>query len=228
MDWKYNTLWPDQFPPGAYREIEMMPRQKMVGNAAVCTHLNLWGFKPKGHTLADLGGVGPLVYLELVHSNIQNFEGLSRLGALRRLETHYCVKLEDAAGILEIADSLEWLHINQAKKFQLSDLVRLTNLRVLCLNVCGPLESLAFLREMPRLLDFRFVGTNVVDGDLTPLMDHPSLVSVGFMDKRHYNLRRKEVEAHLAGRAEECKEYVYRGPYRTFRYRGVGDEATHA
>jgi hypothetical protein len=223
MDWTHNTFWVDQFPPGTYRDVQMRPGQKAVEGDDGCPYLNLCGFKPKTHTLRDLTGAGPLISLELVHSNIHNFEGISRLGALKRLEAHYCVKLGDAAGILEIKDSLEWLHINQATKFRLTDVAKLTDLKVLCLNKCGPLESLAFLHQMPHLLDFRFVGTNVLDGDLTPLLEHPSLVSVGFLDKRHYNLRAKEVKAHFADRAEEAKVYVHRGEFRIFRYRGMGN-----
>jgi len=76
---------------------------------------------------------------------------------------------------------------------------------------------------MPNLLDFRFVGTNVIDGDLQPLFEHPSLVSVGFLNKLHYNYDEKEVEAHFADRGEKARIYVHKGPYRTFTYRGVGD-----
>ncbi|UUZ55315.1 hypothetical protein LP419_05935 [Massilia sp. H-1] len=75
---------------------------------------------------------------------------------------------------------------------------------------------------MPNLLDFRFVDTNVLDGDLTPLMNHPNLVNAYFLDKRHYNFKSVEVQQHLKERNEVAKEYLYRGEFRTYRYKAFG------
>jgi hypothetical protein len=77
------------------------------------------------------------------------------------------------------------------------------------------------VEDLPHLLDFRFVGTNVLDGDLTPLMKHPSLVTVGYMNKRHYNVSRQDIDAHLAARWEAERVYAYKGEWRTHTYRGL-------
>jgi hypothetical protein len=223
MDWTYNTLWTEQLPANTYRSVDLKVGQTKVEDATNYPYVVLSGFKPKSHSLTDLVGIASAQYLELIHSNIRTFNGISRLGGLKRLESHYCVKLEDGADLVELKGCLEWLHINQSKKFRFPNLHLLKNLKVLCLNSCGPLENLQFLKEMPNLLDFRFVGTNVIDGDLQPLFEHPSLVSVGFLNKRHYNYDEKEVEAHFADRGEKARIYVHKGPYRTFTYRGVGD-----
>ena len=65
---------------------------------------------------------------------------------------------------------------------------------------CAPLKNLDFLKNMPELLDFRFVGTNILNGDLTPLVEHPRLVNAGFLDKRHYSLKSSQVKLALAGK----------------------------
>ena len=222
MDWTYNTLWVDQLPPGSYFKSGLKRGQTVV-EAASHPYISLWGFQPKTQSLEDLVGIDSARYVELTHSNVRTLEGISRLGPLKRLELHYCVKLENDTGIMDLEKSLEWLHINMSKKSRFSDLQRLANLKVLCLNSCGPLESLRFLRDLPNLLDFRFVDTNVVDGDLTPLLEHPSLVSVGFLNKRHYNRREKELGVHFEKRAENARIYAHKGPWRTYKYRGVGD-----
>lgn len=223
MDWRYNTLWHDQLPAGAYKHVDLKPGQVKVDGAVGVQYVVIGGFKPKSHALADLVGVEEAIYLELIHSNIRSLEGIGKCGPIKRLEAHHCVKLEDGAALLDLRESLEWLHIDMSKKFSFPDIHHLKNLKVLCLNSCGALENLKFLYELPSLLDFRFVDTNVVDGDLTPLLDHPSLVSAGFLNKRHYNLSEREVKAHLAGREEEACSYVYKGQWETFTYWALGE-----
>lgn len=92
--------------------------------------------------------------------------------------------------------------------------------RTLCLNSCSALENLNFLNQFPNLLDFRFVDTNVLSGDLTPTLDHPTIRSVGFLNKRLYNIQEKKMAALLNEKngASEFKETIKNGKYETFRY----------
>lgn len=86
-----------------------------------------------------------LLYLELNWSNIHDFLGVEKMNKLKRLELHYCTKLQNDFGLSGLADTLEYLHINQSKKFVPNEeLFSLKNLRVLCLNSCGNLENLNF------------------------------------------------------------------------------------
>lgn len=219
MDWRYNTIWQDRLPAGAWGAFYLKPKQVQLEGGAEKQYFYIDGFKPKSNSLTDLVGVEGAVYLELIHSNILGFDGIGAFGPIRRLEVHHCVKLEDSAGLLELQQNLEWLHINTSRKFSFLDIHLLKNLKVLCLNSCGALESLKFLRKLPNLLDFRFVDTNVLDGDLTPLIEHPSLVTVGFQNKRHYNRTRGEIDEHFRARAEQECVYVYNGQWRTHTYR---------
>lgn len=96
----------------------------------------------------------------------------------------------------------------------------LKNLRVLCLNSCGNIENLNFLYQFPNLIDFRFVDTNVLDGDLTPILDPPTIRSVGFMNKRHYNIKEDKMDALLKDKngGEEFQTVIKCGKYETYRY----------
>lgn len=67
----------------------------------------------------------------------------------------------------------------------------------------------------PELRDFRFVNTSIVDGDLTPLMSHPTLVNAGFLNKRHYNYKAEHVDSHLLLRKAKAEVWVSKGQFFT-------------
>ena len=78
-------------------------------------------------------------------------------------------------------------------------------------------EGPVVLFEFPRLLDFRFVDTNVRSGDLSPLIAHQTLRSVGFMDKRHYNMTAAEVDRAFESKSNlTFQEFVSKGQWQTF------------
>ncbi|MEO0337707.1 MAG: hypothetical protein AAF242_00695, partial [Bacteroidota bacterium] len=54
---------------------------------------------------------------------------------------------------------------------------------------------------------------------LKPLIDHPNIRSVGFLNKRHYNLKDIEVEQMLKEKGgDNYREDIWDGQWRTFRY----------
>ncbi|NOT66340.1 MAG: hypothetical protein HOP06_10010 [Methylotenera sp.] len=224
MDWKCNTIWKEQLPAGEYSSFEFVKGKSAIVETVKGTYFNVHKFKTKGEGLEELVGINSAIYLELNFANIKSFSGISRLGKIKRLELDYCLKLESDRGLSEIKNDIEWLHINTSKKFiPTRELFDLHKLKVLCLNSCGPLENLNFLKDMPNLLDFRFVDTNIINGDLTPLLKHPTLVSVGFLDKRHYNIKKNDVDLFFQAKSEAAKEYIYKGEFRTFRYKDFSE-----
>ncbi|WP_228520558.1 hypothetical protein [Flavobacterium sp. CSZ] len=160
------------------------------------------------------------MYLELNCANIKNFTGLEKFNNLKRLELHYCVKLQEDRGLNQIRNSLEFLHINQSKKLKFTDeLLKLKKLKVLCLNACAPIENLNFLNSFPNLIDFRFVNTNILDGNLKPILEHPTLRTVGFLNKKHYNYKSEKIKQELENKGDkEYKTIVEKGEYSTYRY----------
>ena len=222
MDWTYNTIWTDELLPTELRIADLSQNPSLEDPLVGGSYLFVRGFKSAHNNLEDFPVKESVKYLQLTMANITSFKGLSALGKVKRLELEYCLKLQGDGGLSEAADSLEWLHITQAKKFTLGQELRgLSQLKVLSLNSCAPLQDLEFLDDFPNLLDFRFVETNVLSGDLSPLLRHPTLCYVGFLDKRHYNLRSREVTEKLQERRTASVTIARNGPYETFRYNAL-------
>jgi len=220
MDWTYNTIWTEQLPSGQFQNVTCTNTKANLSEHIPGSYFIVNNFKPKNRCFDSFSAITTAIFLELNLSNIHSFHGISNLGPIKRLELFYCTKLEKDDGLSELKDDIEWLHINQSKKFSANeDLLKLKKLKVLCLNSCAPLENLQFLKEFPELVDFRFVNTDVLDGDLTPLLEHPRLLNAGFRNKRHYNLKENEADEHFDKKSEPEKDWVYKGRFRTFRYK---------
>lgn len=222
MDWRFNTIWFEQLEQDKIFKNDF--KENVIGaenkNFANSEYAIIWHLKEKLKAFDGLSENDRLSYLELNWANIKNFDGIERFKNLKRLELHYCVKLENEFGLSRIKNSLEFLHINTSKKFEFTDeLLQLKKLKVLCLNACGPIENLEFLKNFPKLIDFRFVNTNILDGNLKPILEHPSIRTVGFLNKRHYNIKDEKLRLELEKKFDsEYKTIVNKGQYWTFRY----------
>jgi len=199
MDWRYNTIWFDQIDAAKVAVFDCT--KEVPSDFGSLEYVTLWRYRQENRALDALPISPSVVYLELNLGGTRALQGLSRLSSLRRLEVHHCTKLESDLGLVEVAGSIKHLHVSTCGKFTMrGDLLALSKLEVLRLNQCGDLEDLDFIHSFPNLIDFRFVGTNVKSGRLSPLLEHKTLKSVGFLDKRHYDLKAKEVDASLAAR----------------------------
>lgn len=222
MDWRYNSLWFELMEPGKIY-VENFKEKTTYGNInnremaayAFLNHLNL-----EKNGILDLLPSDKILYLDLTWANIKNFECLQNYSGLKRLETHYCTKLATDIGLENLSNTLEFLHINQSKKFKFSDpLLQLKKLKVLRINACGSIESLDFLKHFPQLIDFRFADTNVLDGNLSPILMHPSIRTVGFLNKKHYNYKSEDLTLELQSKFDtEYKTPIYKGEFMTYRY----------
>jgi len=222
MDWRFNTIWferieQDKFFKKDVKDNIIMSEHKNFENSEYAI---LWHLKEKDTAFNNLPKNDNLSYLELNWANIKNLGGIEKFKNLKRLELHYCVKLESDFGLNRLSDSLQHLHINTCKKFEFTDeLLQLKNLRVLCLNSTAPVENLDFLKYFPNLIDFRFVNTNVLDGNLQPILDHPTIRTVGFLNKKHYNYKDDKIDSELQNKSqEEYRTAAYNGVYFTERY----------
>ena len=222
MDWRFNTIWFEQLEQDKifqkdFKENTIATENKSFENSEYAI---IWHLKEKLNSFDNLEENEKLSYLELNWANIKNFDGIEKFNNLKRMELHYCVKLEDDFGLSRLRDSLEFLHINTSKKFKVTDeLLQLKKLKVLCLNACGPIENLDFLNDFPNLIDFRFVDTNILDGNLKPLLHHPTIRTVGFLNKKHYNFKDEKLKLELENKFNnEYKTVVHKGQYLTYRY----------
>jgi protein phosphatase 1 regulatory subunit 7 len=140
----------------------------------VCTSIRtlaLHKYRPKHKDISELANLPHLEDLSIIQSPIVAIDGIQRYGMLRRLELSYLSKLERLGAIRELhAANLELLECEMCKRIKDHGEVRvLASLRRLRFNACGDMASIAFLKDLENLEDFRFVESNVVDGDLSPL-----------------------------------------------------------
>lgn len=220
MDWRYNTIWFDELNEGKFYHQNYKGKTRLPDSFTDVEYAILWYYKQKGISFGNLAPSKRLLYLELNWANIKDFQAIEKFENPKRLELHYCTKLEIDTGLKSLNNTLEFLHINQSKKFVLTDeLLQLKQLKVLCLNSCGPIDNLKFLSNFPKLIDFRFANTNIIDGDLTPILEHPTIRTVGYLNKRHYNFTDIQLESELSSKStKEFESFVYKGEYQTFRY----------
>jgi hypothetical protein len=222
MDWRFNTIWFEQL--GAGKLFKKDFKDNVFGDQShsfeSSEYAILWHLKEKENSFDNLPPSNKLLYLDLHWANIKNLVGIKKIENLKRLQLHYCIKLETDEGLGRLNNTLEFLHIDQSKKFKFSDdLLKLKKLRVLRLNDCGPLDNLDFLSNFPHLIDFRFVNTNILDGNLRPILEHPTIRTVGFLNKKHYNYKEDKLKSELKNKfSDEYKTKVYKGEFETFRY----------
>ena len=221
MDWRYNTIWFEQIADTNIFHCNYKDKLFSKNKFEDVEYAMTYYYKYKEFAFDQLPSSDKLLYLDMSLANIKDFSGIGKFKNLKRLEVHYCTKLESEFNISSIKNTLEFLHINQSKKYTpTAELLKLKNLRVLCLNACGPIKDLKFLKHFPNLIDFRFVDTNVLDGDLTPIIDHPTIRTVGFLNKRHYNLTEKKIEEALKLKSTtEYKDFAYKGEFLTYKYK---------
>lgn len=158
--------------------------------------LAVGGYRPPSRCLSDLPIYPMLRDLELVSPTIDSLDGVERQPALRRLSVHHARRLASIRAIL--ATRLEFVHLDQCKAIAdiegVANLATLTSLRY---TNGAELPSLGFLQQFPALKEFRFTGTTIRDGDMSPLV---SLDVVGFMPRRDYSHTPAEIEAAIQKR----------------------------
>ena len=226
MDWRYNTVWFDQISDEIQYHLNWKEDKVDQAQLLKAIYSVIWHMKVEDKIFKDLPVFSNLKLLELNWSNCKDLIWINKFPNLRRLELHYCVKLASLEGIQLLADSLQFLHLNQSKKISNIDcLLGLKKLRVLCLNSIGSIDNLKFLEELPELIDFRFVDTNILDGDLTPIIEHPNIKSVGFLNKRHYNYKSEQLNNILKEKGDkQFKDFAWKGEFKTYKYKSYETE----
>jgi hypothetical protein len=198
MDWTFNTILFDKLDTDIVYQKDLKkndinwPNQNLENSE----YAILWHLKANEKILGQISKSDKLKFLQLNWANITDFEIISeRFTKLKRLELQYCTKLFNDYHLEILSESLQNLHILKSKKFVFSNnLIALKNLKILRLNDCAPIENLDFLHELPNLEDFRFVNTNIISGNLNPILEHSKIKSVGFLNKRHYNIKDVQIE----------------------------------
>jgi hypothetical protein len=150
--------------------------------------LSLSGYSPASGDLTALPEMPLLVDLEFVNSRKLLLSGIERFPLLKRLTIDYFPKLTDLSPLAALeCGVLETLEFGNCPRLaDHAQISAIKSLQRLAFNGCGEIPTLRFLDELPALESFSFVGTNILDGDLSPCL---RLRFAGFFDKRHYSHR---------------------------------------
>ena len=169
------------------------PKMKITEKCRKLKHLYLWKFNPKSKDLTGLPCLESLEYLGIVQSPIVSTEGVGKYDKLRELELSYLSKLTTLCDMEQL--KLELLDILTCRKLQNHEYAKvIKTLTILRMNDCGEIPSIAFIKDLPNLRDFRFVRTDVIDGDISPCL---KLESAGFTSKRHFSHTQEQMNATL-------------------------------
>jgi hypothetical protein len=152
--------------------------------------LRAWHFNPRAANLSDLAHAKRLEWLTITQTNITDLAGVETLEDLRYLEIAYAPKLRSLDALAAAETGIRELSLDKAKSIEAyQPIAAIPSLRRLKLSDCAAMADLRWTRPLRKLDMFSFVGTNVEDGDLTPLLELASLQYAGTMDKKHYNIK---------------------------------------
>jgi Leucine-rich repeat (LRR) protein len=173
--------------------LEWRPKAKSLFDCI--TLKSLFVNRYKGKSTEPFGRLTNLESLAIYNAPIEDLQGLVPLSKLRSLRLANLRCLGSLTG-LERLTALEELEIDTCRKIQTIDEIGcLSKLRKLQLDNCGDIESLKPLAKLTELELVGFVeSTNILDGDLSPLLKQKKLSRVAFRDRKHYSHRWEEID----------------------------------
>lgn len=147
----------------------------------------------------NAGAFGHLVNLEnlaILNSPIENLNFLETLGKLRILRLANLKKVHSLKGIEKLVN-LEELEIHTCRCIgSIDEIGGLSALKKLYLNNNGNIDSLSPIKRLENLEAVIFYeSTNIIDGNLSPLILLKKLSRVSFQNRRHYTHKREEFGA---------------------------------
>ena len=102
MDWRFNTIWFEQLNQETLIERDYKEKSFENKNTDVkkIKYASIWHLNEKNNSLENLKEFENLLFLSLNSSNVRNMQFVENFKNLKRLELHYCVKLENDFGII--------------------------------------------------------------------------------------------------------------------------------
>jgi hypothetical protein len=179
-----------EFPHLVDCGLQWRPKARSVFDALGLRVLFVNGFN--GTNTLQFGRLTRLESLTILGAPTSSLEGLSPLVELRSLRLGDLRKLPSLRGIENLV-RLEKLEISTCRKIRaIGEISSLAKLRELYLDNMGGLQSLKPLAQLSHLHRITFAeSTNILDGDLSPLLGLPRLELISFQNRRHYSHRRE-------------------------------------
>jgi len=177
--------------------LEWRPKSETVFECTTLKGLFLNNYT--GRSLAPFSRLTNLESLAILNAPIETLDGIGSLGKLRVLRLANLRKLGSLNGVQSLS-MLEELEVNTCPKIgSINEVAALTNLRKLHLNNDGKLESLKPLNAIHHLESILFYeSTDIVDGDLSPIVRQKNLARISFRNRRHYSHKREDFGAAYA------------------------------
>ncbi|MGH0540549.1 hypothetical protein ACQVPW_03025 [Bacillus cereus] len=152
--------------------------------------LSLWKYSPKNRDLNELKNLRKLEELRITQSKIDSISGVENFESLNSLKLNYLRTLKTIEYLKYGSRKLYDLEIESCKNIEdFSFIQYLKSLETLKLLSCGDMPTISFIESLDRLKHFSFVGSNIVDGDLSAC---EKIEFVSFTDKRHYSHKNKD------------------------------------
>jgi hypothetical protein len=171
------------FPGLSRLSVGWSPECIVGSQSSSLTCLALRQYKSKGRDLSDLPILHHLNDFHLIQSNIHNIAGIEKYAELVNLRLSHNAFLKEIDG--PEMRKVKYLNIQRSRSLNNHyKVVRFPNTVILGIHECGFMRSLSFVGSMRQLRSFRFIGTGVDDGDLSPLL---RLDDVQFTQKRNFS-----------------------------------------
>jgi hypothetical protein len=176
-------------------EVIVGKRVQLPAQTPSLRKLTLRKFSPQPSDLGLLPDAPLLDYLWIVAGSLASVEGIARFRSLELIRLALLPKLMRVAPLTSLL-SLRRLDIEACPNvIDIDQLRDLRSLEVLYIHNKS-IPSIAFLTDLPALQEVNLGETNVLDGDLSPLLRIPS---VHFVNRKHYS--------HTRTREEVLNEY---------------------
>lgn len=167
--------------------------------------LAVWKMKTPSGSLRELKKLAKLKSLAIFQSPILALAGIETLPHLQKLMIAYCPKLFDISALSRVSGRLQELDLDACRHVHgHSVLQSIRSLRILRLCDCGEVDTIRFIRSLKSLQEFAFVGTKVLDCDISPRL---GLDYAGFDNKRGYSHTFEEVGRAIQKRAGHPGRY---------------------
>jgi hypothetical protein len=174
-----------------------------IGSCGELRNLRASGFRSTRPGLSSISDCVRIERLHLVRPGITSLDDVAALEDLRYLDIAYAPKIKDLTPLAASPVDLRELALTNLKNISdYSPLASIRRLRRLIISNCGPMEDLAWTKGMDYLDLFSFVGTKVLNCDLSPLLSLPRLRYASAGNRRVYSHSDNELNA-LIDQAEE-------------------------
>lgn len=198
MTYSRSAIRFSEFPLLEDCSLEWRPRCESLFS---CTKLRkLFVNRYKKKNVDAFSNLSSLEWLGILNAPLENLVGLRPLTCLKYLRLAGLRRLTSLAGIEGLV-VLEELNVDTCRRIRsIGEVGSLLRLRKLHLSNCGEIESLKPLENLSRLEWMTFAeSTNIVDGDISPLLRQKGLSRVSYQNRRHYSHRREDFGAAYFG-----------------------------